>query len=125
MTFSVRSMGGKLENLEFKKQEYKPGPGTHDPEKRNDIPSMKFGSGMRSSLDSKSISPGPGNYAQNTESLKTAAPKFGFGSSTREEVKTKLKVPGPGNYAAKDFTGKDLPSYSMGAHTAYSPERKE
>ena len=95
-------MGGKLENLEFKKQNYKPGPGTHNPEKRKDIPSMKFGSGMRSSLEGKSISPGPGNYAQNTESLKQAAPKFGFGSSTRDELK-KLKVPGPGNYAAKDF----------------------
>ena len=55
-------MGGKLENLEFKKQNYKPGPGTHNPEKRKDIPSMKFGSGMRTSLESKSISPGPGNY---------------------------------------------------------------
>ena len=85
---------------------------------------MKFGSGVRSSLNSKSISPGPGNYAQNTESLKQAAPKFGFGSSTRADLK-KLQVPGPGNYAAKDFTGKDLPSYSMGATSTWSPEKKE
>ena len=92
-------MGGKLENLEFKKQEYKPGPGTHNPEKRNDIPSMKFGSGMRSSLNAKSISPGPGNYEQNTESLKQAAPKFGFGSSTRDEIK-KMQVPGPVTFEA-------------------------
>lgn len=38
-------MGGKLENLEFKKRNYVPGPGTHNPEKRHDIPSMKFGTG--------------------------------------------------------------------------------
>lgn len=34
-------------------------------------------------------------------------------------------MPGPGNYAAKTFTGKDLPSYSMGAVSTFSPERKE
>lgn len=55
-------MGGKLEDLEFKKRNFVPGPGTHDPEKRNDIPSMKFGSGQRSEMKSTSLSPGPGGY---------------------------------------------------------------
>ncbi len=56
-------MEGKLEDLEFKKRNFVPGPGTHEPEKRVDIPSMKFGSGQRSSLNSKSFAPGPGQYA--------------------------------------------------------------
>ena len=93
-------MGGKLEDLEFKKRNYVPGPGTHDPEKRNDIPSMKFGSGQRSEMNTKSLSPGPGGYDQDASRIQKAAPRFGFGTSTREEVKTKLKVPGPGNYSS-------------------------
>ena len=101
-------MGGKLEDLEFKKQKYKPGPGAHDPSKRVDIPSMKFGSGQRSSLDTKTFAPGPGQYAQDTEKLRQTAPKFGFGTSTRQgEGKGKAYVPGPGNYATQTFTGKD------------------
>jgi hypothetical protein len=55
-------MGGKLEDLEFKKQLYVPGPGTHDPTIPKDIPSMKFGTGQRSNMQSTSIAPGPGNY---------------------------------------------------------------
>lgn len=58
------SMGNKLEDLDFKKQSFKPGPGTHNPEKRHDIPSMKFGSGQRSSLEGKVFAPGPGAYGQ-------------------------------------------------------------
>ena len=119
------SMGGKLVDLDFKKQGYKPGPGTHDPEKRHDIPSMKFGTGQRSELQGNSLSPGPGGYEQDASRLQKTAPRFGFGTSTREEIKTKLKVPGPGNYNSKEFTGRDLPSYSMGATMTYSPERKE
>ena len=57
-------MGGKLEDIEFKKRNFVPGPGQHSPEKRNDIPSMKFGSGQRGALGGGSISPGPGTYAQ-------------------------------------------------------------
>ena len=34
-------------------------------------------------------------------------------------------MPGPGNYAAKTFTGKDGPTYSMGALTTYAPKKKE
>lgn len=118
-------MGGKLEDLEFKKRNYVPGPGTHNPEKRHDIPSMKFGSGQRSSLDKKTIAPGPGAYAQDPSKTQKSSPKFGFGTSTRNDAKTKLNVPGPGNYLSKTFTGKELPSYSMGAQSTYSPERKE
>ena len=109
-------MGGKLEDLEFKKRNYVPGPGTHEPKLRKDIPSMKFGSGQRTSIEGKSISPGPGAYVADSARIQKTAPRFGFGTSDRRENSMKLKVPGPGNYASKTFTGKDQPSYSMGAN---------
>ena len=74
-------MGGKLEDLEFKKRNFVPGPGTHNPEARTDIPSMKFGSGQRSSLEGKSWSPGPGAYVQDASRIQKSAPRFGFGTS--------------------------------------------
>ena len=119
------SMGGKLQDIAFSKQAYKPGPGTHSPEKRNDIPSMRFGTGQRSDLGGKTYSPGPGAYTGNNAVSQKSAPRFGFGTSTRNGATSKLNVPGPGNYLAKTFTGRDLPSYSMGATITFSPERKE
>ena len=56
------SMGGKFEDLEQKKKLFVPGPGTHSPELRTDIPSTKFGSGQRGKLGGDSIAPGPGAY---------------------------------------------------------------
>ena len=119
-------MGGKLEDLEFKKRNYVPGPGTHNPEKRNDIPSMKFGSGQRTELAQKSLSPGPGGYDQDASKTQKSAPKFGFGTGTRAGRESKrLDVPGPGNYAAKTFTGKESSSFSMGATNTYFPDKRE
>ena len=87
---------------------------------------MKFGTGQRSQIQGNTTSPGPGNYGQDASRIQKSAPSFGFGTESRnEEKKSKLNVPGPGNYTAKTYTGKDLPSYSMGAHMNYSPERKE
>ena len=79
------SMGGKLEDIAFEKQRYVPGPGQHSPDKRNDIPSMKFGSGQRTTLGGNSIAPGPGAYVQDSSVISTKAPRFGFGTSTRDE----------------------------------------
>ena len=103
-------MAGKLEDIEFKKQSYVPGPGTHNPEKPKALPSMKFGTGQRSELALKTVSPGPGNYTQDGDpgNLKSA-PKFGFGTSKRTSSNANLNVPGPGNYHAKSFTGEDMP----------------
>ena len=63
---------------------------------------------------------------QDAERLKVSAPKFGFGTSQREGRSQKtLNVPGPGNYRTTSFTGADMPKYSMGAVSTYSPEKKE
>ena len=59
-------MGGKLEDLEFKKKNFAPGPGRYENEKKNSIPSMRFGTGMRSSLDGdkeSKMKPGPNVYS--------------------------------------------------------------
>ena len=88
---------------------------------------MKFGSGSRTSLDGgkeQLQKPGPGAYAGHTSKIQKQSPKFGFGSSTREGFKT-LNVPGPGNYASQGYTGRDGPTYSMGALTTYKPKEKE
>lgn len=117
-------MGSKLEDLEFKKRNFSPGPGNYEPKVRNSIPSMKFGSGMRASLEGGKESlqkPGPGAYTGEYTRVKNQSPQYRFGSSTREGFKT-LNVPGPGNYAAKTFTGADLPKYSMGALSTYQPK---
>ena len=45
------SMGSKLEDLEFKKRNFSPGPGNYEPKVRGSILSMKFGSSMRASLE--------------------------------------------------------------------------
>ena len=47
---SIIRMGGKLEDLNFKKRNFVPGPGTHSPEVKKDGPKMVFGSGQRSEL---------------------------------------------------------------------------
>lgn len=44
--------------------------------------------------------PGPGQYLNEKEKLKTAAPSYGFGSSKRPDIggNKKMITPGPGNY---------------------------
>ena len=84
-------MGGKLEDLEFKKRNFQPGPGNYEIKPRDSIPSMKFGTGSRTSLDGGKevkMKPGPGAYTGNSTTVQKSSPKFGFGSSTREGFKT-------------------------------------
>ena len=58
-----------------------------------------MGCKLKSDLVKTGNVPGPGQYVQDTEKLKQAAPKFGFGSSTRTDpTNTKFKTPGPGSY---------------------------
>ena len=59
------SMGSKLEDIEFKKRNFQPGPGNYEVKPNQSIPSMKFGSGSRTSLDGgreAKFKPGPGAY---------------------------------------------------------------
>lgn len=56
------SMGGKLEDLEFKAKLYVPGPGSHNPSPERNAPQTKFGSDVRKTFKSNVISPGPGAY---------------------------------------------------------------
>jgi hypothetical protein len=95
-----------------------PGAGTYDPspeKTRKQLPSYSMKIKLGSSLDKKSISPGPGNYEFEAKN-KEKAPAYGFGSSIRKgEVKNNM--PGPGNYKIPSSIG-DVPSYSM-------PNRKD
>ena len=71
------SMGGKLEDLEFKKRNFSPGPGNYEVKVRNSIPSMKFGSGMRTSLEGgkeMKLKPGPGAYSGEYTRVKNQSP---------------------------------------------------
>ena len=119
-------MGSKLPDLEFKNRNFQPGPGNYEVHVRRSVPTMKFGTGSRISIDGgkKAGSPGPGAYAGSKVSTMRASPKFGFGSATRDGFKTMMS-PGPGNYATKTFTGSDGPVFSMGAITTYAPKQKE
>ena len=66
------SMGAKLENIEFKKRNFQPGPGNYEIKPRDSIPSMKFGTGSRSSLDGGKeikMKPGPGAYAGDAHTI--------------------------------------------------------
>ena len=66
------SMGSKLEDLEFKKRNFQPGPGNYEVKPIKDIPSMKFGTGSRTSLDGGKevkMKPGPGAYTGNSSTI--------------------------------------------------------
>jgi hypothetical protein len=68
-----------------------PGSGTYDP---NDSFAKKAGASysmglkLRGSLEQQTNTnvPGPGNYGQDTQTLKPSAPKFGFGTSKRPDI---------------------------------------
>lgn len=94
-------MGSKLEDLEFKKRNFAPGPGAYELKSMINPPTMKFGTGSRSQIEGKEtkMKPGPGAYNSNAYATLQASPKFGFGTGQRtEEVAAKANkiVPGPG-----------------------------
>ena len=93
-------MGSKLEDVDFKKSNFQPGPGRYDQERKKSIPSMKFGTGRRTDLGGgkeADMKPGPGIYSADPTKVQKAAPKFGFGSQKRSyESNLRMSVPGPG-----------------------------
>jgi len=122
------SMAGKLRDIATDKKNFQPGPGTYNGKPSQSIPSMKFGSGERPSIDGKkenAVKPGPGAYSYKPETALKDAPKFGFGTGGREKGTSKLEVPGPGQYMSKTFVGRDGPSLSMGAQNTFAPHKKE
>ena len=59
-------MGAKLEDIEFKKRNFQPGPGAYEIKSMEKPPTMKFGTGSRASLDGgkeQKLKPGPGTYS--------------------------------------------------------------
>jgi hypothetical protein len=104
-------MAARLEDIEFKKRNFQPGPGAYEVKSMEQPPTVKFGTGSRISLDGgkeQRQKPGPGTYAATITAVATASPKFGFGTGTRTEeavLKAKMTVPGPGTYLSKAFVG--------------------
>jgi len=78
-------MGSRYKTLDAKLKAGIPGPGQYDGLPKTSIPSVKFGTSSRSSLDMSKTKyiPGPGEYVGNFENVAKAAPKFGFGTSGR------------------------------------------
>jgi hypothetical protein len=54
-----------------------PGPGEYSQDFKKSIPSMKFGTGTRQSIEMRKNVPGPGEYVGSYETVTKAAPKFG------------------------------------------------
>ena len=66
-----------------------PGPGSHDASPRvthRAAPVFSMGARLQTLRNSSAIVPGPGNYVNNAEKLRTTSPSFGFGSSKRPEI---------------------------------------
>ena len=102
-------MGGRLEDLAFKKQNFAPGPGNyeiHDRQNLKHATSPKFAMGRedrnRNPHDKEQKGkPGAGSHDvmhQTYSVLKTKAPSFGFGSAKRPDIAGKGFTPGPGAY---------------------------
>jgi hypothetical protein len=125
-------MGSKLEDIEFKKRNFQPGPGAYAIKSQDNPASMKFGSGSRTSLEGGKegkMKPGPGAYDEaNLYSTMKAPPRFSFGSGIRtEEANLKMRkfVPGPGTYHSKSFVGKEGNHLTMGSQLKYDQPSKE
>lgn len=124
-------MGGKLEDLVFKKRNFQPGPGAYEIKSLENPPTTKFGSEKRADLSGGKETkqkPGPGTYGGDYRVTVSQSPNWGFGSGQRtEEDKQKaIKfVPGPGTYMSKTFVGKEGSKISMAAHLSFDPPMKE
>lgn len=76
---------------------------------------MKFGTGMRSSMENANAKkvPGPGEHQPDFKQLKNQSPRFGFGTESRNKTEDLKKItPGPGNYSLGTIVGKDGPQKS-------------
>ena len=104
------SMGGKLADIPFSKQMYKPGPGQHDPKVHDGSRKPTFPlESARAAVEKPG--PAPNNYEQVPSSIKKKNPKYGVGTSDRFDIrqhvgtlvsKDIVKYPGPGTYGAEN-----------------------
>lgn len=116
------SMGQKLNTAS---NERNPGPGTYNHKGTLEVPSSKFGTSQRISLNpNEKGSPGPGQHNPDFKKVKNDAPRYGFGSESRNSSKLKNYVPGPGNYELRTLIG-DGPKQTMHATIDYTPAKKE
>ena len=103
-------MSARLENIEFKKRNFAPGPGNYEihnmPNTQHRFsPKFSIGKeprGKSSHMKEQRNKPGAGTHSvfHNTYTvLKKKAPSFGFGTSQRPDITGKAKTsPGPGAY---------------------------
>ena len=70
-------MGSRYKTLDMKMREGIPGPGQYNPKPKTTVPSVKFGSSNRASIEMLTHVPGPGEYVGNFENVAKTAPKFG------------------------------------------------
>ena len=78
------SMGGKLSDIPFAKQMYKPGPGQHDPMLPDDSRKSQFPHENRPAVEK--VGPSPANYEQVPSPLKKKNPTFIIGTSDRIDI---------------------------------------
>lgn len=122
MAFNIEKprfhMGSKLTHNDTQKFIHSvPGPGTHSPvvsPTKFKSPVFSMGAKLPSSLIKKNEAPGPGQYVNNAQKLRSTAPSFGFGSSIRPPIGGggKLQVPGPGAYKINTKIA-DAPGFAM------------
>ena len=123
------TMKGKLEDVEFNANKYKPGPGNYnpDPAKLRNFKN-RFGGKERFFTPSELLRrPGPGTYEQNYMKLKQTAPISGFGTLDRNGPAVKKYLVGPGSYATRHVIGTafDGPRKSMGEALTFDAHMKE
>ncbi len=115
-------MGAKLHT---NSNERVPGPGAYNHKGTLEVPSSKFGTGQRASLNPNDKGqPGPGQHSPDFHKVKNDAPKYGFGSESRNASALKGQGPGPGGYELQPLIGSGVKN-TMHATIDYTPEKKE
>jgi len=125
------SMGGKLTDIPFAKQMYKPGPGQHDPKIHNGSMKSSFPHAARPAVEK--VGPSPSEYEGLPSSIKKKNPKYGIGTGDRLDIREHVgtlvskdirKYPGPGNYGGENGMYQ-ANSKSMSPKLLHDPHGKE
>ena len=100
-----------------------PGPGKYNIRKSKDLIKSSYIFGKEKRLQSSimtynRLTPGPGNYEYNKNTIKVKNPKYSFGKEDRKNSYKKIS-PGPGAYNHKEFVGKEGPKVSISKRFKY------